>query len=104
MERFLIIYRGAPDGSADAPELHPERWSAWFDALGAAVVDRGGMSLGAVEIPSRLLGPKESTSSLSGYAIVSASDFNDVVRLAEACPIFDAQGSIEIARLSGPPG
>ena len=99
MERFLIVYRGAPDASLDASGHDPQRWATWFDALGAALLDRGGMSLGAVEIPNRLLGPKESTSSLSGYSVIQAADFNGAVRLAEACPIFDEDGSVEIARL-----
>lgn len=53
----------------------------------------------AVEVPKRLLGPKESTRSLSGHAVVQALDFNQAVRLAVACPIFDEDGSVEIARL-----
>ena len=101
MERFLIVYRGAPGGVASESAQHkPERWAAWFDNLGAAVIDRGSLSHGAVEVPSRLLGPKESTSSLSGYSVVQASDFNAAVALAESSPIFDEGGSVEIARLT----
>lgn len=100
MERFLIVYRGAPDGSSDAPEHHPDRWANWLGAIGSSVVDRGSLTHSSVEIPSRLLGPKLSSSSLSGYSIVEAADFNAAVKLAEACPIFDEQGSVEIARLT----
>jgi hypothetical protein len=100
MERFLIVYRGAPDGSSDAAEHHPGKWNLWFGSLGSAVIDRGSLTHSSVEIPSRLLGPKLSGSSLSGYSIVEAVDFNAVVKLAEACPIFDEHGSVEIARLT----
>lgn len=100
MERFLIVYRGAPDGSSDAPEHHPGNWTAWLGSLGSAVIDRGSLTHSSVEIPSRLLGPKLSSSSLSGYSIVEALDFNAAVKLAEACPIFDEKGSVEIARLT----
>jgi hypothetical protein len=99
MERFLIVYRGAPGSTPEASKHDPQRWRAWFDSLGAAVLDRGSPSAAAVEIPSRLLGPKESTSSLSGYSVIAASDFNAAVRLAETCPIFEEDGSVEIARL-----
>jgi hypothetical protein len=102
MERFLIVYRGAPGATPEAGASDPQRWRAWFDALGAAAVDRGSPSAAAVEIPSRLLGPKESTSSLSGYCVIAAADFNAAVKLADACPIFDEGGSLEIARLSPP--
>lgn len=102
MERFLIVYRGAPESTpADAPH-DPAPWNAWFERLDGAVVDRGSLSGGAVDIPSRLLGPKESTSSLSGYSIISAADFNEIVALTESCPIYDLGGSMQIARLSIP--
>ncbi|MDN4052181.1 hypothetical protein QPK32_03770 [Massilia sp. YIM B02763] len=103
MDRFLIVYRGAADGSKDAPPRAPGGWRDWFARLGDAVVDPGSLAAAAVEIPNRLLGPKESTSSLSGYAVVQAVDFNAAVALAEACPIFDEGGSVEIARLAGSP-
>ena len=32
-----------------------------------------------------------------------ANDFNDAVRLAGECPIFDEHGWVEIARLTGAP-
>ncbi|HEX7984909.1 MAG TPA: hypothetical protein VF616_15430 [Duganella sp.] len=103
MERFLIVYRGAPGGTSETSEHDPGRWSAWFDALGASLIDRGGVTHNSVEVSSRLRGPKLSGSSLAGYSLVAANDFNDAVRLAEECPIFDEHGWVEIARLTGAP-
>lgn len=99
MDRFLIVFRGATVGEDEGPRHQPEQWNAWFDGLGPALLDRGALSHGSVEVPSRLLGPKLSSSALSGYALIGARDFNEAVRLAEACPIFDEQGSVEIAHL-----
>ena len=67
--------------------------------LGSALVDRGSLAHNSIEIPNRLLGPKLSSASLSGYSIIAAADFNEAVSLAEECPIFDEKGSVEIARL-----
>lgn len=103
MERFLIVYRGAPVGKGEEAVHHPEQWSAWFDGLGAALLDRGSLTQASVEVPSRLIGPKLSGSSLSGYSIVEAADFDEIVRIAQACPIFDKRGSVEIARLVDQP-
>ena len=102
MERYLIVYRGSTVDEAEGPEHDAERWLAWFDSLGAALLDRGSLAHNSVEVPSRLLGPKLSSASLSGYSIISAVDFNEAVRLAELCPIFDEKGSVEIARLRDP--
>jgi hypothetical protein len=99
MDRFLIVYHGGPGASVAGESHDPARWAAWFDSLGANLVDRGALAHAAVEIPNRLLGPKESTSSLYGYTVIAAADFDAAVRLAEASPIFDEGGSVEIARL-----
>ena len=99
MERYLIVYRGSTVDEAEGPQHDPQRWAAWFDTLGSALVDRGGLSHSSVEVPSRLRGPKLNSASLSGYSVITASDFNEAVRLAEECPIFDEKGSVEIARL-----
>ena len=99
MDKFLIVFRGATIGEAEGPPHHPDSWNAWFDSLGSALVDRGALSHGSVEVPSRLIGPKLSSSAMSGYTIIAASDFNHAVRLAKECPIFDEKGSVEIAHL-----
>jgi len=103
MERFLIVYRGAPVNAGECASHHPEQWAAWFDRLGAAVIDRGSLTEASVEVPSRLIGPKLSSSALSGYSIVEALDFNEAVELVQACPVFDERGSVEIARLNVAP-
>jgi len=102
MERFLLVYRGSAVGEAEGPQHDPGRWTTWFNSLGAALVDRGALSHNSVEVPSRLRGPKLNSTALSGYSVISASDFNEAVQLAETCPIFDEKGSVEIARLMEP--
>jgi hypothetical protein len=99
MEHYLIVLRGGPAGAGGGAPHDPAAWRAWYDGLGENLVDRGALAAAAVEVPSRLLGPKESTSSLHGYAVIAASDFDGAVRLAERCPIFDEGGSAEVARL-----
>jgi hypothetical protein len=99
MDRFLIVFRGSTAGEAEGPPHEPARWNAWFDGLGSTLVDRGGLSQGSVEVPNRLLGAKTSGSPLSGYCVINAGDFNDAVRLAATSPIFDENGSVEIAHL-----
>lgn len=101
MSQFLIVYRGAAGGHESEGAQHNEaNWQAWFDNLGGAVVDRGTLTHSSIEIPSRLRGPSLSASSLSGYSIIEAADFDAAVRIAEECPIFDEHGSVEVARLN----
>lgn len=99
MERFLLVYRGAPEGAKDSPQHDRQLWEGWFGMLGARLLERGSLSQGSVAIDTRLAGPKQSSSSLAGYSILAATDFNEAVTLAQQCPIFDAHGSLEIAHL-----
>lgn len=100
MEQFLLVYRGAPNGPVETQLHDPQRWSRWFDSLGSHVLDRGNLTSGSVDIDTRLSGPKSSSSALAGYSVLAASDFNEAVKLAEQCPIFDEHGSLEIAHLA----
>lgn len=104
MDRFLVTFRGASIDEANEPEDEAQVWDGWFHALGSALVDRGALSYGSVEVASRLIGPKVSSSALSGYAIIAAADFDDAVRIVKTCPIFDEKGSVEIAHLRPAPG
>lgn len=99
MERYLIVYRGSTVDESEGPQHDGARWDAWFDSLGSALVERGGLARSSVEVPSRLRGPKLNSASLSGYSVIAAVDFNAAVEVAESCPIFDEKGSVEIARL-----
>jgi hypothetical protein len=101
MERFLVVFRGGTVGESEGPTHDPQQWTAWFDGLGAALLDRGALSHGSVELPNRLLGPKLSSSALSGYCLIAANDFDDAVRVAATSPVFDENGSVEIAHLRG---
>jgi hypothetical protein len=100
MDRFLLVYRGAPDGSAESNQHDLGRWASWFESLGDRILDRGGLSHASVDIDTRLAGPKASSSSLTGYSVVAASDFNEAVALAQQCPIFDEHGSLEIEHVA----
>jgi hypothetical protein len=99
MEKFLVVFRGGAVGEAEGAQHRPALWDAWFSGLGAALLDRGALSHGSVEVPTRLIGPKLSSSALSGYCLIAAGDFNEAVRLAESAPVFDENGSVEIAHL-----
>jgi len=86
MERFLLVYRGAPDGTAEARQHVPQRWMSWYDSLGGRLLDRGSLTHASVDIDTRLAGPKSSSSSLAGYSILAATDFNEAVSPGRTMP------------------
>ena len=99
MSKFVFAYHGG--GMPESPE-EGERvmaaWGAWFETLGAVIVD-GGNPIG----DSRTVGSDGSVSQggganpLSGYTLIEADDIDAAVAHAKGCPILDDGGSVEVA-------
>lgn len=99
MSKFLFVYHG---GSMPETEEEGARvmaaWGAWFQGMGAAVVD-GGNPTGP---SSTVHGGGRVTSDgganpASGYSLVQADSLEQALELAKGCPILDAGGSVEVA-------
>jgi hypothetical protein len=93
MSTFLFSYRmpktytpGSPEGIA--------AWSAWFQGMGANLVDAGKPVL-----ERRTLGNCPSESLQGGYSLVTANDIECAVELAEGCPGLRDGFGVEVAEL-----
>lgn len=72
------------------------RLGAWFEQMGAAVVD-GGAPVGTSKTVSGTgVADDGGANPLSGYTIVSADDMDGAIALAKGCPIL-SHGSVEVA-------
>ena len=111
MAKFLLVYRSVPDPAQDTPS--PEQmqaimaeWGAWFQKVGAAVVDGGDglMPTGKMVHPNGTVtdGPfMESKELVGGYSILQADSYDQAAELAKSCPICKNGGTIEIRELAG---
>ena len=94
-----FAYHGGkmPETEEEGAQVMAE-WMAWFENLGAAVVD-GGNPLG----PSSTVNSDGSvtcdggSNPLSGYSLINADSIEQATDLAKGCPILKAEGSVEIA-------
>jgi len=99
MPKFVFAYHGGkmPETEEQGAQVMAE-WMAWFEGLGAAVVD-GGNPVG----PSSTVHSDGSvtcdggSNPLSGYSLISADNIEQATAIAQLCPILKAQGSVEIA-------
>ncbi len=93
MATFLIANRPPKNyrGSADAMAA----WNAWFERLGANLVDHGNPVF-----ERRMLGNRGSDTVLGGYTLVTADDLAAAVALAEGCPILESGGVVEVGELT----
>ncbi|WP_136660277.1 YciI family protein [Nitratireductor sp. XY-223] len=98
MPNFVYAYHGGkPPESPEEGAKVMAAWNAWFEALGAAVVD-GGAPVGASKtVSSGGVSDGGGANPLSGYSIVSADNIDAAVEMAKGCPILEGGGSIEVA-------
>lgn len=99
MPKFIFAYHGGnmPETEEEGARAMAE-WMAWFEQMGAAVVD-GGNPVG----PSSTVHPDGTVTGdggsnpLNGYSLVTADSIEAAIALAKGCPILQAEGSVEVA-------
>jgi hypothetical protein len=97
MTTYLFSYRLPADYTPGDPD-QIEAWTAWFETMGASVVDRGNpifasTTLGAAEAGA---GTK-----LGGYSLVAAEDLDAAAALAKGCPVLGYEGgSVEVGEIT----
>ncbi|WP_461112352.1 YciI family protein [Spirosoma jeollabukense] len=105
MKTYLILIR-EPDGratipSADETRQHQLDWKAWIDDLLAKGHWERGHSLtlaGKVMRPTASEGLYQVNGQeiVGGYLLINATDLDEAVALMQTCPVFDADGFVEI--------
>jgi hypothetical protein len=94
MATYLLVYRSAKN-APDDPN-HMAAWQAFFESLGASVLDTGNpifdrSALGDCETDTTVLG---------GYSIISADDLESAVALAKGCPELTSAGGVEVGEIT----
>jgi hypothetical protein len=105
MTDFIYLFRGGMDRTASPDEMHQnmERWRAWIGELSKTGNFKSGEPLEqtgkTIKGKKRVVtdGPyAEAKDVIGGYLVVSAKDIDDAVRLAQGCPIYENDGSVEV--------
>lgn len=112
MAKFLFVYRGPLEESTapPSPEMMQailQSWGAWFQTIGAALVDGGdgllqtGKLVDAKGVVSD--GPFiEAKEIVGGYSVVKADTYDEAVGYAKSCPILHQPGwKVEVRELAG---
>ncbi|MDA1073977.1 MAG: hypothetical protein O3A63_04345 [Proteobacteria bacterium] len=104
MTKYLLAYHGGgmPE-SEDAQAQTMQAWGAWFQKLGASVID-GGAPTGA----SLTVNPNGSSDTggganpVSGYNLIDAANLEEAAEKAKGCPILASGGTIEVCETFDP--
>jgi hypothetical protein len=94
MPTFVFSYRMPRDYVPDGADT-VAAWAAWFDSMGARLVDRGNPVFDATE-----LGNCQENTVLGGYSFVTAEDLESAVALAKGSPALDAGGGVEVGAIT----
>jgi hypothetical protein len=95
MPNFVFTYRAPKDASAVASPEMAAAWQAYLDGLGSSLVDAGNPVF-----ERRTLGSSATDTVLGGYSIVTVSDLDAAVKLAEGCPYLRVGGGVEVGELT----
>jgi hypothetical protein len=75
-------------------------WGAWFEDMGAAVVDGGNPVGQSYTVSATGTAPDGGANPVSGYTVVQVDDVEAACALAAGCPmVIDTTGSIEVAQI-----
>ena len=98
MAKFVLVYHGGskPETEAAIAETMA-KWKAWFEEIGADVVDPGNPVGLSKTVYSDRVEDNGGSNPTSGYSLINAKDMDEAVAKAKGCPLLESGGSIEIA-------
>lgn len=101
MPKYLFVYHGGgmPE-TEDAQAKANADWGAWYDAMGAALVDGGGPVAQSHTVSHSGHVENGGANPASGYTVVEAESHEAACEMAKGCPIVvDGSGSVEVAQI-----
>ena len=98
MPKFMYIYHGgkAPESPEEGAKVMAA-WTAWFEGMGAAVVDEGNPAGMSKTVSASGVAEDGGANPVSGYSLVNAADHHAAVEMAKGCPILSDGGTVEVA-------
>jgi hypothetical protein len=97
MPKFAFAYHGAPEfKSKEDGQAHMQKWMAWMDGMGDAVIERGMPFKDAKTLSKDGVTDGGGANPLTGITIVEAADMDAAIELAKGCPHLNG-GTIEVA-------
>lgn len=97
MPTFVLSHRH-PQGYTGTADV-PAAWIAWFESMGAHVVDLGNPVFERTTVGN--CGPD---TDLGGYTLITADDLDAAVALTKGNPLLQAGGGVEVGELTPVPG
>jgi hypothetical protein len=99
MANFLLLYSGGsmPETEAQQAEVI-KAWTAWYTALGEAVVDPGNpfTSMAKNIASSGMVSDGPIGTMATGYSVIKADSLDAAVKMSKNCPVIQGGGQITV--------
>ena len=101
MAKFVFAYHGgAVQATEEEQAAAMAAWTAWFTAIGPAIVDAGNpvgqaKTVGSDGSVTDGGGPNPVT----GYSVISADSLDAAAEAAKGCPILAGGGTVEVSEM-----
>ncbi|GAA0472492.1 hypothetical protein GCM10009096_12060 [Parasphingorhabdus litoris] len=98
MQKYILAYHGGNTSmTPEEGQQHMQKWMAWMDGLGDAVVDRGVPVGSSITVSSDQVTDDGGPNPLSGITIIQADSQDAAVAMTQKSPHLDIGGTIELA-------
>ena len=99
MANFIFAYHGGkkPETPEESAQIMAQ-WNTWLDSLGDAVINPGTPVGGSKIVSAGGIAGHGGANPLSGFSIISATDMDAALAIAQSCPHVD-YGTIEVAEM-----
>ncbi len=100
MKQFVIVYLGGnPPTSPEAASQHFDKYVAWLNALGDAVVIPTIPLKDTHTVSADGTTEQGGSSAMSGFTIVKAESLDAALGMAGSCPFLEIGGSLEVSEM-----
>ncbi|MCY3779052.1 MAG: YciI family protein [Chloroflexi bacterium] len=104
MAQFGLLYVGEPQfNSPEEGQAHFQKYMAWLDGLGEAVVNKGIPMGPPTRIDAAGVSSDERADRITGLTIVEAEDMDAAIEIAKSCPYIEvaALDVVQIFQMNG---
>ncbi len=100
MAQFIFVYHGgAASETPQDPQAVMAKWQAWMDAEPGAFINPGAPVGMSKTVSTGGIADNGGSNPTSGFSIVQAADIDAACKIAQACPIHDNNGTVEVAEI-----
>ena len=100
MSKFMIAYYGGnPPKSKEEGMAQMEKWKAWVQSLGEAVVNPGTPLPASMIVTAESVEADKNPDAMKGFAIVNADSMDAAVEIAQRDPFLENGGQIRVSQM-----